>query len=203
MLYTRLLLIFALFFPFFLNAQDSTAYQWQVTSKKMGDGVYELTFTTQGNSKYDLYGPNEVISEVQSTTLEFDSSVTYKRPFTELGTSTNFISALFDNASFEIYSGPVSFSTTININGKVPAKLLGKLTYTYGRGDEFYPSTPFAFSTDLEGGVASSVRIKIESFDVNKPVNTCGDEDTGGKSLAGIFLLGFLGGFIAPHAFSR
>ena len=45
--------------------------------------------------------------------------------------------------------------------------------------------------------MASATRIKIESFDINNPVSNCGDENTAGKSLAGIFLLGFLGGFIA------
>lgn len=197
MLYTRLLLIFALFFPLLINAQDSTAYKWDVTTKKTGEGVYELTFTTQGNEKYDLFGPNEIISDVPATELEFDSSVSYKKPFTESGTSKNINSPLFDNAAFKVYNGPLSFTTVINIKGTVPAKLLGKLNYTYGRGEEFYPATQFAFSAELEGGKASDVVIKVKSIDVNNPVSDCGDEDTGGKSLAGIFLLGFLGGFIA------
>ncbi len=45
--------------------------------------------------------------------------------------------------------------------------------------------------------MATTIRIKIESFDINNPVNNCGDENTAGKSLTGIFLLGLLGGFIA------
>lgn len=180
-----------------LLAQDSTAYKWEVSSKKAGDGIYELTFTTQGNSNFDLYGPNEIISDVPSTELEFDSSVTFERPFKETGTSATIKNALFDNAAFKIYNGPLSFTTTIKINGKVPAKLLGRLSYTYGKGDEFYPGTLYAFSAPLEGGIESSVRIKVNSFDLGRPVSSCGDEDAGGKSLAGIFLLGFLGGFIA------
>src|SRR5690606_38618977 len=63
--------------------------------------------------------------------------------------------------------------------------------------DEFYPGNAYPFSVELEGGVASSTKIKVESIDLKNPVNACGDEDAGGKSLAGIFLLGFLGGFIA------
>jgi cytochrome c biogenesis protein CcdA len=197
MLHQRFLLIFALLFPFLINAQDSTAYSWEVSSKKTGEGVYELTFSTKGNPAWQLYGPNEVISDVPSTDLELDSTVSFKKPFTETGTAVNFKSTLFDNAVFKVYETPLSFSTTINIQGKVPAKLLGKLLFTYGKGDEFYPGNPYLFSVALEGGVEAQTKIKIESFDLNNPVSNCGDENTGGKSLAGIFLLGFLGGFIA------
>ena len=197
MLYSRLLLLLALVFPFFAGAQDSSAYTWDVKSKKIADGTYQLIFSTPGNAKYDLFGPNEVVVDMPATELEFDSSITWSKPFIESGEAKTIQSALFDNASFKIYNGPLSFTTTVTITGAVPAKLLGKLTYTFGRGDEFYPGTAFAFSTALEGGVESDVRIKIESFDVNNPVNDCGDEDAGGKSLTGIFLLGFLGGFIA------
>jgi cytochrome c biogenesis protein CcdA/thioredoxin-related protein len=184
--------------PSLLRAQDSTAYQWEVSSKKIADGIYELSFITPGNTKWQLYGPNEVISEVPSTELIFsDSAITGGGAFTESGNSTTIKNALFDNASFKVYGGRTSFIKTVSIKGKIPAKLLGKLTYTYGRGDEFYPSTPYAFSVALEGGVASAVQIKINSFDLKHPVSNCGDEDTGGKSLAGIFFLGLLGGFIA------
>jgi len=185
--------------PSLLRAQDSTAYQWDVSSKKIADGVYELSFSTSGNAKWQLYGPNEVISEVPSTELIFsDSAITMSGAFIESGNPTTIKNALFDNASFKVYDGGrISFIKTVSIKGKIPAKLLGKLTYTYGRGDEFYPSTPYAFSVALEGGAASAVRIKINSFDLKHPVSNCGDEDTGGKSLAGIFFLGLLGGFIA------
>jgi thiol:disulfide interchange protein DsbD len=79
----------------------------------------------------------------------------------------------------------------------VPAELHGKLTYTYGNENEFYPATAYDFSIHLEGGVAATTRILIPSIDIKHPVNNCGDEDTGNKSLLGIFLLGLAGGFIA------
>ncbi len=49
MLHKRLLLIFAFLFPFLINAQDSTAYSWEISSKKTGEGVYELSFSTKAN----------------------------------------------------------------------------------------------------------------------------------------------------------
>ena len=192
-----------LLFLFFLLsasalAQDTPSpFEWKVTSEKINTGTYQLNFSTPGNHEWELYGPNEVISDVRSTELEFDSSVTAPKEFTDSGEAVTITSALFDNAKFKVFSGPATFSTTITINGKVPAKLLGKFSYTYGKGDEFYPLTPWSFNVPLEGGVESSVRIRINSLDLNNPVSGCGDDEAGGKSLMSIFLLGLLGGFIA------
>ncbi|MEO8583456.1 MAG: cytochrome c biogenesis protein CcdA [Flavitalea sp.] len=187
-----------LLFPPFLFSQDSAAYVWNVTSKKMADNVYELTFSTTGNNKWQLYGANEILSDVPSTEIIFDdSAVSKKGPFKEFGNSKRITSKLFDGVSFNVYEESVAFTATISIDGKVPAKLLGKMNYTYGKDDELYPSTPYDFSVALEGGVESQVRIKVPGFDLAHPVSNCGDESTGGKSLAGIFLLGLLGGFIA------
>ena len=64
--------------------QDSTAFQWQVSSKKIQNKVYELTFTASENKKWQIYGPNEVISEVPAAELEFaDSSIQIAKPFKE------------------------------------------------------------------------------------------------------------------------
>lgn len=181
-----------------VKGQDSTAYTWEVTGKKVQDKVYELTFTTAGNNKWQLYGANESISDVPSVEVELaDSSIVIKKPYKESGNSNTFSSPIFDNASFKVYEGPASFTVTVQFGGTVPANLLGTFRYTYGKGDEFYPLNAYAFSVPLEGGVAATTKIKVASFDLKNPVSACGDEDTGGKSLLSIFFLGMLGGFIA------
>src|SRR5687768_8841808 len=96
-------------------AQDSTAYRWTVSSKKVSEKVYELTFSTPGNSQWQLYGPNEVASDVKALELELgDSSITFNRPFAESGDSKTITSEIFDNASFKVYEGPMAFTVTIN-----------------------------------------------------------------------------------------
>jgi thiol:disulfide interchange protein DsbD len=79
----------------------------------------------------------------------------------------------------------------------VPAQLQGKLTYFYGKNDEFNSDLPLAFNVALEGGVAANTKIKVASIDINNPVNSCGDEGTKNKSILTIFLLGLAGGLIA------
>jgi len=187
-----------LFSSTLVNAQDSTAYKWEVSGKKIGDKVYEITFTTSGNKKWQLYGPNEVISDVPSAAIELaDSSIQVSKPFKEAGESKTIKNAVFDNASFKIYEGQASFTATITFKGDVPAVLLGTFQYTYGKGNEFYPLNAYSFSVPLEGGVAATSNIRISSFDLKHPASNCGDDDTGGKSLLSIFFLGMLGGFIA------
>lgn len=195
--HTTLFLFLSLFFSFASRAQDSTLFQWSVTSAKISEGLYELSFKTPGNSAWQLYGPNEVIADVPASELSFDSSVSAEGPMREEGQALTVNSPIFDNAAFRVYEGPAVFRVTVRIGGTVPAKLIGKFSYTYGKGEEFYPLVPYEFSVPLEGGVESTVRIKVESFDLANPVSECGDEDAGGKSLLGIFLLGLLGGFIA------
>ena len=85
----------------------------------------------------------------------------------------------------------------IRIKGAVPGKLQGTLLYTYGKKDEFYPSTSFSFVVPLEGGIQSTARIKIPAIDINNPVNNCGDDGTKNKSILTIFFLGIIGGLIA------
>ena len=189
--------LFSFFFFFsFSFCQDSAAdYQWKVTSKKISDSIYELKFSTQGVKGWQLYSPAQSLPDLVTTELKFgDSAVTQQNGFTESGTARQVSNALFSNV--KIYEGPAEWRTLIHIKGVVPAELQGNFQYTYGRGEEFYP-TPYPFYVRLEGGVSSTTRIKIGTIDINHPVNNCGDDLTGKKSLMGIFILGLLGGFIA------
>lgn len=180
-------------------AQDSTIYKWNVTSKKIGEGSYELKFTTPGATGWQLYAPGQMVAgEVPTAELIFaDSSIEVQRPFGFEGNALDAKISALDNASFKIFEGEAVFVFTINIKGAVPAQLLGTMNYTYGKADEFYPLNPYSFSVPLEGGVASNARIKIASIDLNKPaVNVGGTGAEGSNSLWKIFLLGIVGGLL-------
>ena len=84
-----------------VKGQDSTAYQWEVSGKKIQDKVYELTFTTTGSPKWQLYGPNEVISDVPAVELELaDSSIQITKPFKEAGDNKAYKNPIFDNSEY-------------------------------------------------------------------------------------------------------
>ena len=81
------LVICLLFFFLFSFSQDSI-YQWKVSSKKIAEGQFELSFSTQGNAQWQLYAPNQNLSEVPTTELQFaDSSIRLTENFKESGTA--------------------------------------------------------------------------------------------------------------------
>lgn len=178
-------------------AQDSP-FKWTVTSKKTGERTYELRFHTFGADTWQLYAPQQTISEVPAAELLIaDSAIRIQNPFADSGTAKTVTTPLFESESFRVFEGPATFVFNIEIDGQIPAMLIGKMNYTYGKGEEFYSLISFPFTVPLEGGVSSASRIKIASIDIKNPVNKCGDENTEGKGLFSIFLLGLIGGFIA------
>ncbi len=193
----RILFLFlSIFFFAGVSAQD-TAYQWKATSNKIDDKTYELVFTSNGNPNWQLYSANQNINDAPAITLEFrDSSIKVIPTFEQKGETKKIVSPIFDNASFNVYEGSFTITAKIQFPSAVPSNLSGKLLYFYGKGDAFYPGT-LDFTVPLEGGVTTTTRIKIASFDLKNPVSNAGDDGTAGKSLWGIFLLGLLGGFIA------
>lgn len=186
---------------FFINAfpQDSVGiYKWDYSSKKISEGKYELSFSTNGVQGWQLYAPNQDLSGVKTVEISFpDSSISAEANFTNTGESKNFPSPLGDNSTVKAYEGKTEWKVLINIKGTVPAKLQGKLSYFYGKKDEFNPDLPLNFNVALEGGIDKSDPIKVASIDIKSPISPCGDNGTTNKSILSIFFLGFLGGLIA------
>jgi thiol:disulfide interchange protein len=118
--------------------------------------------------------------------------------FTTGGTPVGEKSSIFENTTVQLYSQEASWKVTLQFKGDAPEKLQGILYYTYGRNDEFYPSTAAEFTVSLPGGVAAATRIFIPTIDIDHPYDpSCGDDIKKDSSLFSIFLLGFLGGLIA------
>ena len=192
------ILFFIALFPAF--SQDSTGAvpDWKITSKKIGENKYELVFNGAITGNWQVYAPNQTLLDVKTTELQFpDSGIVQVGDFILETPAKEINSSLFDNVKVDVYETAVQWKAILTISGMVPANLQGTLFYTYGREDEFYPSTRAPFVIGLEGGVESTSRIKISSIDINNPVSPCGDEGTKDKSIMKIFLLGILGGLIA------
>jgi thiol:disulfide interchange protein DsbD len=200
--YHKLLIAFSscLLFMLPVLGQDSTGAvrNWKTGSQKKGNGLYELTFSGLISKGWQVYSPDQTLLEVKTTELKFgDSAITQQGDFVKEGTPKEISSPIFDNSRVSVYEDSVRWKVLVKIEGPVPARLQGALYYTYGKQDEFYPSTMVSFVTALEGGVEATGRIKIASIDINKPLSPCGDDGTINKSLLTIFFLGLLGGLIA------
>jgi len=190
---------FGAFLILYVNAlysQDSAHYKWTVTARKQADKVYEVSFSTSGVKGWQLYAPEQSFDEFKTAEIIFPDSTISRAVIKDSGDVKNIKSTIFDKAQVRVYDGSTNWKQTISFNSIVPASLQGTLNYSYGRSDEFYTGS-FPFVLTLEGGVTSTTRIKINSIDINHPVNNCGDDIGEHKSIWGIFILGLVGGFIA------
>ncbi len=181
-------------------AQDSSVVQWSVSSKKLSNNVFELRFTgklDQSKGKH-LYLFTKNAEGLDSIAVNFtDSAIGKTSAMQIISGSAVLIDPVFENKQVLIATEEVVLSQQIKITGTIPANLKGTIAFATGATEEFLPSQEYAFDVALEGGVSQTARIKINSINISKPQENCGDEGTEGKSLWGIFILGLLGGFIA------
>ena len=191
------LLLLSIAFHFSAKSQDSTAFKWTVESKKIGDHKYQLKFIVIPQQGWQLYAPDQMISDVPAAELLFaDSSIKVTRPFQSTGVANEVKSEVF-NATYRIYEKETEFLFDIDIPGTVPAALIGTMNYTYGKGQEFYPLNAYSFVVPLEGGVVVESGMKLEHVDLKNPVSPCGGTGAeGSRSLWRIFILGILGGLL-------
>ncbi|HEX2607892.1 MAG TPA: thioredoxin family protein [Flavisolibacter sp.] len=172
-------------------------FQWKVRSSRTGPNQYELIFSTTGSKPWQLYAPNQTLSDIPVAELQLgDSSFILTPGFKDSGTAITLQSAVFDTI-VRLYEGPATWKARVTINGTIPADLKGNLLYSYGKGDEFYPSTSFSFTVPLEGGVTTDSKILIANLNLKNPVSPCGDDETGDKSLWTLFFIGLGAGLLA------
>lgn len=179
--------------------QGEPPLSWKVRSEKLTQGQYKLMFSATIGSKWELYAPGQDISGIASSDLQLkDSSISIVNALSGSPGAKTINSPIFENQPFQVYEKQSEWTAVIRIKGEVPSALLGALLFTYGKGDEFYPSETYAFEVPLEGGVVVNNRIRLETVDLANPILPCGVEKTEkNASLWSIFLLGFLGGLVA------
>jgi len=180
-----------------VSAQNSVAIKWKLSTKKNQTNEYELTATATvpvGKFIY-LSAPSETGIESPNTSFSYNS-IKAASISTEKGIRT-YKDALFDGVEVQIAEKEIVLKQIIRINGTIPAVLRGKLTYTVGGDNEFFPGETYEFELPLEGGISNVSRIRINTIDIHHPQSACGDEGTQGKGWLHIFLLGLFGGLIA------
>ena len=195
----KFLLLSLLLAQFIAFSQDSTtpAFKWTVKTNKLADHKYELIFSSPGAPGTQLYAPSQDLDGTPSAELTFNDSSIAVESFTATGNTRNITSTIFANKQLTVTEGNAEWKAVLQFKNAVPAQLLGKLSIFFNRVDEFSPDLPFDFNASLEGGVTTGIKIKSAAIDIKNPVNNCGDDGTQNKSIAAIFLLGFLGGLIA------
>lgn len=183
----------------FAQDQLQPPVDWKASSKKTGEKTYQLFFTTNNEQGWDIYNPGSKFEAIPAASLEMsDSTIRITAPLAAEGKGTVEKSQIFEGASFEVFKGKTSFSATVVFAGEIPAVLNTKLSFTYGKDDNFFPGETVDFSIPLEGGKAASGRILIPSIKPDQPLQDCGiNAEKQDSSILNLFLLGFLGGLFA------
>ncbi len=182
-------------------AQSNGLLKWQITTKKISEGLYEIKASSTVPSGWHLYGANPTVEGLESIQFTYDyENAQNIQPVRFSKESTLISDPVFGDKKVHIYTGDIILTQQVKINGVVPAQLRGILTGYLGKKDEFQPNE-YSFNVDLEGGIAASAnfrRLRLTTIDVNNPVNDCGIGNASQKSsLLSVFFLGFLGGLIA------
>ncbi len=195
--------------------QDSTSADvaWTFSASKKDKGQYILSFKASVSPGWKLFSTTAKDDELNSR-INFDSSTTANYqfgPIEEQGELKIANEPLLDNMETRSFAGDVIFNIPVTVinAGK---NIRGAVLYMAMKGDEVTGPTevPFVFSIDAAGNISAkagglqnsaeaSARLIRSAIDINNPVNNCGGtglEESGGKGLWGIFILGFFGGLI-------
>ena len=180
-------------------AQDASSWKWQVKSVRLGDNKFELQCAVKVPAQWDLYAPGQDISGITSSSLSFsDSSIQFISPLSSYSPTKSTSISIFDNKVFQLQADTILWKAIISLPDPIPANLLGKLGFTYGRGDAFYPQELVEVNFQMEGGIAANKSLTIKGLDIKNPLNNCGIAPvTESNGLWKIFFLGLLGGLIA------
>jgi len=188
----------SLFFLSFSSvAQDVAPVNWQLNIKKIRANEFELNGSAKVPEGKFIYFAAPAETGIESMTTAFTDSSIIASAYSAEKELRNYKDPLFDGAEVQIAEKEIVFKQIISINGTIPAVLRGKLIYTVGGNNEFFPGEAHEFELPLEGGVSNVSRIRISTIDVHQPQSACGDEGTQGKGWLNIFLLGLFGGLIA------
>jgi len=197
-----ILFLFLCVSSYFVFAQSENPLVWKVSYKKIDTATFTITASTTIPAAWHLYGKNETIEEltsVQFITADFENDELIGEP--KFNTSPTVIKdAIFENQNLNVYTGEITVTQNVKINGLIPNKLKGTVEAFIAKGDEFVP-TSFVYEVSLEGGVAANTdaqKILLQSVDLNTPAAQCGHvEEVKNSSILKVFFLGILGGLIA------
>ncbi|MFL9484770.1 protein-disulfide reductase DsbD family protein [Chitinophagaceae bacterium LWZ2-11] len=179
---------------------ETVSLKWDVNAKQIEKGVYQISATTKVPQGWHLYG-NNTIDGLQSVQFNVELESVKQQGSVQFNKSPEIITdKLFDNKKVNVFTGDITVTETIKIDGVVPGELRGTVAANIGKDDEFAPmEVPFVLQ--LEGGIKvaqDAQKIKLATVDLAHPAKDCGiKNDVAKSSFLSIFLLGFLGGLIA------
>jgi len=190
---------------------------WGMRSVKTGENTFDLFFDAAIEDGWYIYSQELEEGGPEPTTFEFteNKNVVFLAEKPVEKSDAKNVKEGFDKL-FEMqikkFAKATEYKMPIKVNGS-NEKLSGYLLFMTCNDEMCLPTEEIEFEFDLSkeetidlgfipaGDLPADVsgsKYKIESVDVDNPINDCGtEEEKQGKGIWGIFILGFLGGLVA------
>ncbi|HEX5026535.1 MAG TPA: thioredoxin family protein [Agriterribacter sp.] len=182
-----------------LPAAQEKWMQWDADAKKNNANSYTITINAKLAKNWHIYADSTVDLELPGLEIKWDNENIQKSgDRVSSPGATTIKDPVFDDRELKVFSGNFTLVQKISISGTIPASLKILLTGFASNNEEFIPVEETK-TVNFEEGIISATasNIKLPHVDLKNPVFPCGDENTSGKGLLTIFLLGFVGGVIA------
>jgi len=189
---------------------------WSMRSLKTGENTFDLFFDAKIEDGWYIYSQDVDEGGPVPTGIEFNENknVTFlsEKPVETSKHAKEGFDKLFD-MNIKKFAKAVEYKISIKVKGE-KEKLAGYLTFMTCDDEKCLPPEDVDFEFDLSKeetidlgfipagelplNAGKGGKYKIESIDVNNPINDCGvKEEKEGKGIWSIFILGFLGGLVA------
>lgn len=133
-------------------AQVMKPVKWQITQKKVSEGVYDIICTAKVDATWHLYDSKLPEGGPLPTTFNIDedesSGVTLVGEFKATTKPLTEISAAFDNMELKYFESAVTFVQRVKVT-KPKAKLVGYVEFMACCGGQCIPPAEAEFSFDL------------------------------------------------------
>jgi thiol:disulfide interchange protein DsbD len=206
--------VFLLFARVSCLASDSSTnvVKWDYSAVKVGPDSYQLIFHARIAEGWKLFSVTMKDDQPNSRVLVDSNAGLKVLAVSENGQLQKHAEPVFGGAEIRYFTGEAEILVQVKL-GSAPKDVTGLVRYMAIKKDSIVgpEDVPFRFSHDAagvlragEGGlIMASDRAQMlrrSTIDLHNPVSSCGGtgfEDNRGRSLWGVFVLGFLGGLIA------
>lgn len=181
-------------------SQDSTHAQWTISTKSLGEGHYQVEYKAKLSPGWHLYAFPSKDDDIDGILIQLkDSSVKASTPEI-LGDAIKIDDPVFEK-QISVARDSLTFTQQFHLPPGHEKLVKAEVKYFIGKDAEFLPENQ-QLTISFDGYTAAVVsngaaRLKIEALDLENPVSECGELPQKQSNIFTVFLLGFLGGFIA------
>lgn len=198
---TLVVLVFSLFsFLSSVKCQDTSYANWKITVRPTSTGKYIVEYKANIKQGWHVYAFASKPDDIEGILVHLgDTAVKVSAPQV-VGSPVVIEDPIFEK-QISVAKDSVAFTQYIEVPKEHEKVLKVEIQYFVGNDSELLPEsqhlTIHLNGEEISPAASSIARLKISSIDLDNPLSNCGELPQKQSNIFTIFLLGFLGGFIA------